>query len=255
MDALSAMSTVAGYKAVLVAADLLPRMFPMLMTAAGTVTPARVLVIGAGVAGLQAIATARRLGAVVSGYDVRPAVKEQIESLGARFVELPLETAGAEDRLGYARAQDEEFYRRQRELMARVVRESDVVITTAVVPGRRAPVLVTADMVASMAPGSVVVDLAAERGGNCELTRPHETVDAGGVAVVGAVNLAGRVPYHASQMYARTLVAFLQHLTVEGRLGVDVQDEITRETLLTRDGEVVHPRTREALGLPALSTV
>lgn len=248
MDALSAMSTVAGYKAALVAADLLPRMFPMLMTAAGTVTPARVLVIGAGVAGLQALATARRLGAVVSAYDVRPAAKEQVESLGARFVELPLEAAEAEDARGYARAQAEPFYRRQRELLARAVAESDVVITTAVVPGRTAPVLITADMVAAMAPGSVIVDLAAERGGNCELTRPAETVVARGVTIVGAVNLAGAVPHHASQMYARTVTAFLLHLVKDGRVRLDQDDEIIRETLVARGGEVVHPRVLDALG-------
>jgi len=242
MDALSAMSTVAGYGAVVRAAGLLPRMFPMLMTAAGTVVPAKVLVVGAGVAGLQAIATARRLGAVVSAYDVRPAVREQVESVGGRFVELPLETADAEDARGYARPRDEAFYRRQRELMARVVGASDVVVTTAVVPGRQAPVLVTADMVAAMAPGSVIVDLAAERGGNCELTRAGETVVAHGVTIVGAVNLAGTVPYHASQLYARTLVAFFLHLLRDGAIVVDPGDEITRETLVTRGGSVVHPR-------------
>lgn len=242
MDALSAMSTVAGYSAVLRAANLLPRMFPMLMTAAGTITPAKVLVVGAGVAGLQAIATARRLGAVVSAYDVRPAAKEQVESVGGRFVELPLETGDAEDARGYARARDETFYQRQRELMARVVAASDVVITTAVVPGRKAPVLVTGDMVAAMEPGSVIVDLAAERGGNCELTRAAETVVAHGVTIVGAVNLAGAVPYHASQMYARTLVSFVLHLLKDGAVAVDLEDEITRETLVTRGGAVVHPR-------------
>jgi len=248
MDALSSMSTVAGFKAVLLAASTLPRMFPMLTTAAGTIPPARVLVVGAGVAGLQAIATARRLGAVVSGYDVRPAVKEQVQSLGAKFVELPLETAGAEDAAGYARAQDEAFYRRQRELMARVVAESDVVITTAVVPGKKAPVLITAEMVRGMAPGSVIVDLAAERSGNCELTRPDETVVAHGVTIIGPVNLASTVPYHASQMYARNLTAFFLHLAKSGAVELNLEDEITRETLLTRGGEVVHPRVREALG-------
>jgi NAD(P) transhydrogenase subunit alpha len=254
MDALTAMSTVAGYKAVLLAAGTLPRMFPMLMTAAGTVTPARVLIVGVGVAGLQAIATARRLGAVVSAYDVRPAAREQVQSLGARFVELPLDTADAEDAGGYARAQDESFYRRQRELMTRVVAESDVVITTAVVPGRKAPVLVTGEMVRGMMPGSVIVDLAAERGGNCELTRAYETVAAHGVTIIGAVNLAGTVPYHASQMYARTVTAFLLHLVKDGALRLDPGDEITRETLVTRGGEVVHPRVREAMGLGPLTT-
>jgi NAD(P) transhydrogenase subunit alpha len=253
MDALSSMSTVAGFKAVLLAAESLPRMFPMLTTAAGTIPPARVLVVGAGVAGLQAIATARRLGAVVSGYDVRPAVKEQVQSLGARFVELPLDTAGAEDAGGYARAQDEAFYRRQRELMARVVAESDVVITTAVVPGKKAPVLITADMVHGMAPGSVIVDLAAERGGNCELTRANDTVIEHGVTIIGPVNLASTVPYHASQMYARNISTFLLHFVKNGRLQLDLTDEITRETLLTRGGQVVHPRVREALGLPPMA--
>jgi len=253
MDALSSMATVAGYKAVVLAAQILPRMFPMLTTAAGTIPPAKVLVIGAGVSGLQAIATARRLGGVVSGYDIRPAAKEQVQSLGARFVELPLAAAGAEDRRGYARAQDETFYARQRELLARVVAESDVVVTTAVVPGQRAPVLVTADMVAAMPWGSVIVDLAAERGGNCELTRPAETVVARGVTIIPAVNLASTVPTHASQMYAKNLAAFFLHLVKDGALRLDVGDEITRETLVTRDGEVVHPRIREALGLPVLS--
>ncbi len=251
MDALSSMATVAGYKAVVVAADILPRMFPMLTTAAGTIPPAKVLVIGAGVSGLQAIATGRRLGAVVSGYDIRPAAKEQVQSLGARFVELPLAAADAEDRRGYARAQDETFYARQRELLARVVAESDVVITTAVVPGKRAPVLITADMVAAMPRGSVIVDLAAERGGNCELTRPDETVMERGVTIIPAVNLASTVPTNASQMYAKNLAAFFLHLVKDGVFRLDLQDEITRETLVTRDGEVVHPRIREALGLPA----
>ncbi len=253
MDALSSMSTVAGFKAVLLAALTLPRMFPMLTTAAGTIPPARVLVVGAGVAGLQAIATARRLGGAVSAYDVRPAVKEQVQSLGARFVELPLETASAEDARGYARAQDEAFYRRQRELMARVVAESDVVITTAVVPGRKAPVLITAEMVRGMVPGSVIVDLAAERGGNCELTRAEETVVEHGVTIIGAVNLASTVPYHASQMYAKNITAFFLHLAKAGALEPNLEDEITRETLLTRGGEVVHPRVREALGMPAMT--
>ena len=248
MDALSSMATVAGYKAVLLAAATLPRMFPMLMTAAGTVTPAKVLIIGAGVAGLQAIATARKLGAVVSAYDVRPAAKEHVLSLGARFVELPLEVADAEDAGGYAKAQDETFYRRQQELLARAVAESDVVITTAVVPGRTAPVLITGKMVGAMAPGSVIVDLAAERGGNCELTRSDETVVEHGVTIIGAVNLAGTVPYHASQLYARNLTAFFLHLAKDGKIEPSLEDEITRETLLTRGGEVVHPRVRDALG-------
>ena len=252
MDALSSMATVAGYKAVLLAANLLPRMFPMLMTAAGTVTPARVLVVGAGVAGLQAIAAARRLGAVVSAYDVRPATRDEVRSLGARFVELPLEAADAEDKGGYAKAQDESFYRQQRELLGRVVAESDVVITTALVPGRKAPVLITGDMVAGMAPGSVIVDLAAERGGNCEFTRAYETVVEHGVKIIGAVNLASTAPYHASQMYARNIANFFLHLLQSGALESTPDDEIARATRLTRGGEVVHPRVREALGLPPL---
>lgn len=246
MDALSSMATIAGYKAVLIAADHLPRMFPMLMTAAGTVTPARVLVIGAGVAGLQAIATARRLGAVVSGYDIRDAVKEQVESLGARFVVLNLESAGAEDKGGYAKAMGEDFYRKQREAMAKVLAEQNVVITTAAVPGRKAPILITGEMVARMAPGSVIVDIAAERGGNCELTRPGETVEQGGVRVMGPVNLPSTIPFHASQMYARNIATFLKYLVKDGRLVLDREDEIVRETLVTCDGEVVHPRLREA---------
>ena len=240
MDALSAMATVCGYKAVLQAADALPRFFPMLTTAAGTITPARVLVLGAGVAGLQAIATARRLGAVASAYDVRPAVKEQIQSLGGRYVELPLETGQSQDHRGYAKQQDETFLRRQRELLTRVVAESDVVICTATVPGQRAPLLITADMVKRMAPGSVIVDLASERGGNCELTQLEQRITAHGVTIFGYFNLASTVPYHASQMYSRNLTAFLLHLLKDGQLNVDTQDEITRETLVVRDGAVVH---------------
>lgn len=255
MDVLSSMATIAGYKAVLLAADALPRMFPMLMTAAGTVAPARVFVLGAGVAGLQAIATARRLGAVVSGYDVRPAVREQVESLGARLIVLGLESAGAEAGGGYAAAMEEDFYRRQRLMLSEVLRQHDVVITTAAVPGKKAPILVTAEMVRDMPPGAVLVDLAAERGGNCELTRPGETVRAGSVLVMGPLNLASAIPYHASQMYARNVASFLKHLIRDGALAIDREDEITRETLVTLAGEVVHPRVREALGLagePAL---
>ena len=247
MDALSSMATIAGYKAVLVAAEALPRMFPMMMTAAGTVTPARVFVVGAGVAGLQAIASARRLGAKVEAYDVRPAVKEQVESLGASFVDLPLDTAGSEDAGGYAKAQDEAFYARQREMMGRVVAGSDVVITTALIPGRPAPVLVTDEMVAGMTPGSVVVDLAAERGGNVEPSRPDEMVTAHGVTVLGPTNLPSTVPYHASQMYARNVSALLLHLVRDGAVALDPDDEITAGTLVSRDGEVVHPRVRELL--------
>lgn len=253
MDALSSMATICGYKAVLIAANTLPRLFPMLTTAAGTITPARVLVIGAGVAGLQAIATAKRLGAVISGYDLRPAAKEQVQSLGARFVELPIEAEDAQDAGGYAKAQEEAFYARQRELLGRVVAESDVVITTAVVPGRKAPVLVTKEMVHGMAPGSVIVDLAAERGGNCELTRAEEDTIVNGVTIVGEINLASTVPYHASQMYARNLVAFLTLLAKGGKLNLNMQDDIIRETLLTRGGELVNARVREFWSLPALA--
>ena len=247
MDALSSMATVAGYKAVLMAAEALPRMFPMLMTAAGTVTPARVFVVGAGVAGLQAIASARRLGAKVEAYDVRPAVKEQVESLGATFVDLPLDTDTSEDAGGYAKAQDEDFYTRQREMMSRVVAASDVVITTALIPGRPAPVLITDEMVAGMSVGSVVVDLAAERGGNVEPSRPDETVVAHGVTIVGPTNLPATVPYHASQMYAKNLSTLLLHLVSDGMLQLDLSDEITQGTLVSHDGEVLHPRVRELL--------
>ncbi len=250
MDALSSMATVAGYKAVLLAATTLPRMFPMLMTAAGTVSPARVFIMGAGVAGLQAISTARRLGAKVEAYDVRPAVKEQVQSLGARFLELPLESADSEDKGGYAKAQDEAFYRRQREMMLKVVAASDVVITTALIPGKRAPILLTAEMVEAMPPGSVIVDLAAERGGNCELTKPDEVVVHRGVTILGPSNPPALVPYHASQMYSKNITTFLSHLLGKDgaaltELPLNTDDEITRETLLTRGGEVVHPRVRD----------
>jgi len=253
MDALSSMGTICGYKAVLIAADALPRIFPMMTTAAGTITPARVFVIGAGVAGLQAIATARRLGAVASAYDMRPAAKEQVQSLGGRFVELPIEATDAQDAGGYARAQSEDFYHRQRELLGRVVAESDVVITAAVIPGQKSPVLVTREMVAHMAPGSVIVDLASERGGNCELTRPGEVVVEHGVSIIGWINLASRVPYHASQMYARNVTAFLLHLVQDGKLRLNLEDEIIRSTLVTREGEIFNPRVREFYKLPALA--
>jgi len=249
MDALSSMATVAGYKAVLIAAGLLPKMFPMLMTAAGTVSPARVFVIGAGVAGLQAIATAKRLGAIVSAYDVRPAVREQVESLGATFVEIEIDAADSEDKGGYAKAMDEEFYRKQRELLTKVVAENDITITTAAVPGKKAPVLVTADMMHHMRPGSVIVDLAAERGGNCELTRVNETVVDNGVTILGPADLASTVPYHASQMYSRNLLTFMKHLVKDGVLQLDMDDEITRDTLLTDGGEIVNARLREHFGL------
>jgi H+-translocating NAD(P) transhydrogenase subunit alpha len=254
MDALSSMATIAGYKGVLIAANLLPRMFPMLMTAAGTISPAHVFIVGAGVAGLQAIATSRRLGARVEAYDVRPAVKEQVQSLGARFVEMALETGDAEDKGGYARAQDESFYRRQREMMLRVVAGSDVVITTALIPGKKAPTLITTEMVDGMAPGSVIVDLAAERGGNCELTKPDEVVVHKGVTILGPSNPAASVPYHASQMYSKNVTTFLTHLLgkdggSKSALELDPSDELARETLLTRGGEVVHPRVKELLSV------
>jgi proton-translocating NAD(P)+ transhydrogenase subunit alpha len=252
MDALSSMATICGYKAVLLAANQLPKLFPMLTTAAGTLTAAKVFVIGAGVAGLQAIATARRLGAVVSAYDLRPAVKEQVHSVGGRFVELPLETAEAQDTRGYARAQDEAFYQKQRELLGRVVGESDVVITTAVVPGKRPPVLITGEMVERMAPGSVIVDLAAERGGNCELTHASKMTVEHGVAIFGYINLASFLPYHASLMYAKNITAFLLNMTKEKTLQIDQQDEIVRDTMLVRDGEITSALVRQFFQLPAL---
>jgi H+-translocating NAD(P) transhydrogenase subunit alpha len=254
MDALSSMGTICGYKAVLLGADALPRMFPMLTTAGGTITPARVFVIGAGVAGLQAIATARRLGAVASAYDMRPAAKEQVQSLGGRFVELPIEAANAQDARGYATAQDDSFYVKQRELLGRVVAESDLVITAAVIPGKKSPVLVTEEMVNKMAPGSVILDLASERGGNCELTVEGETVVRHGVTIIGRINVASGVPYHASQMYARNVTAFLLHLVKDGKLNCNLQDDIVRDTLLTRDGEIVNQRVREFFALPALQS-
>jgi NAD(P) transhydrogenase subunit alpha len=245
MDALSSMANLAGYKSVLIAADHLPRILPMMTTAAGTITPSKVLIIGVGVAGLQAIATAKRLGAVVSAYDVRPAVKEQAQSLGARFVELPLETSDAQDARGYARAQDEAFYAKQRQLMGQVIAEHDVVITTAVIPGKRAPVLVTAEMVKGMRPGSVIFDLAAERGGNWELTVSATTVVKHGVTIIGSVNVANGVAFHASQVYAKNLTTFLLNLVKDGKVRAETEDDIIRDTLLTRGGEVVNQRVRE----------
>lgn len=251
MDALSSMASIAGYKAALVAANALPRLFPMMTTAAGTLPPARVLVIGGGVAGLQAIATTRRLGAVVSGYDVRAAVKEQIESLGAKFLEINLEGVRAEGEGGYARALDDESYRRQREQMAAVLKAQDVVITTAAVPGKKAPLLISREMVHMMSPGSVIVDLAAERGGNCELTKAGETVVERGVTVLGPLNLPSTVPYDSSQMYARNIVVFFKHLLKNGQMNIDLSDEITRETLVARGGDVVHPKVQALLGVSA----
>lgn len=242
MDALSAMSTVAGYKAVLIAANHLSKFFPLLITAAGTLTPARVFVIGAGVAGLQAIGTAKRVGAIVEAYDTRPAVKEQVESLGAKFADLGLETKDAEEKTGYAKAQSEEFYKKQQQMMFKCVSAADVVITTALVPGQRAPVLITEEMVQGMRPGSVIVDLASEQGGNCALTEPGQEVVRHGVVIVGATNLPSTVPYHASQMYARTVTNFLTHLVKEGRIHLDLGDELTRGPLVTHQREILQPK-------------
>ena len=249
MDVLSSMATVAGYKAVLLAAATLPKMFPMMMTAAGTISPAKVLVIGAGVAGLQAIASAKRLGAVVEAYDVRPAVKEQVESLGAKFLDLPLETTAAEGAGGYAKAQDESFYRRQQVMMLKAVAANDVVITTAAVPGKKAPILVTSEMVVAMRPGSVIVDLAAERGGNCELTRPGETYVHGGVTILGPTNLPASVPHDASQMYSKNITTLLTYLVKEGKIEWKIEDEVLREVLVARDGQIVNAKVRDILGL------
>ncbi|MDP6461671.1 MAG: Re/Si-specific NAD(P)(+) transhydrogenase subunit alpha [Gemmatimonadota bacterium] len=249
MDILSAMATIAGYKAVLAGADHLPRMFPLMMTAAGTLAAAHVFVVGAGVAGLQAIGSARKLGAIVHAYDVRPAVKEQVESLGGKFVEMELEAGSSEDKGGYAREMDEEFYRKQRELMGRVVAESDVVITTAAIPGKKSPVLITKEMVAGMKPGSVIVDLAAERGGNCELTKAGETTVEHGVTILGPTNLPSEVPYHASQMYGKNIATFLLNMVKDGELDMNPEDEIVRDTMLARGGDVVHTRLRELLGM------
>lgn len=248
MDVLTSMATIAGYKAVVLAADTLPKMFPLLMTPAGTLQAARVFIIGAGVAGLEAIGIAKKLGAVVEAYDVRPIVKEQVESLGGKFVQMELDTKGSEGAGGYAKELGEEFYRKQRELMLRVIAASDVVITTALIPGKRAPILVTREMVEGMRPGSVVVDLAAERGGNCELTQPDQVVRHRGVTILGPTNPASEIPFHASQMYAKNLVTFLLHLVKDGQIKIDPQDEITREVLVARGGDVVNTRIRDLLG-------
>ena len=254
MDALSSMATIAGYKAVLMAADMLPKMFPMMMTAAGTLAPAKVFVIGAGVAGLQACATAKRLGAVVSAYDVRAAVKDQVKSVGAKFVELDIDTGEAEDKGGYAKALGEDFYKKQRELMADVVAEHDVVITTAAIPGKASPLLVIEDGVKRMAPGSVIIDLAAERGGNCELTKADEKVVAHGVTILGPTNISATVPQHASQMYSKNVATLLAHLVdKEGTLKLDMSDEINEGMVVTKDGQVVHGRVRDILGLEPLA--
>jgi NAD(P) transhydrogenase subunit alpha len=248
MDALSSQASAAGYKAVLMAAGRLGKFFPMMMTAAGTIPPARVLVMGAGVAGLQAIATARRLGAVVSAYDVRPAVKEEVQSLGATFIELALETQEGEG--GYAKEQSEEFLRKQRDLIGEHVAKSDVVITTAAVPGRRAPLLVTAEMVKGMRPGSVIVDLAAETGGNVELTKAGTDVEVGGVTIIGTRNVPSTMPLHASQLYARNVANLLLHLVKDGAIVLDFDDEITKGSCVTHDGEIVNERARQLVIAP-----
>jgi len=247
MDALSSQSMLAGYKAVLFAADSLPKFFPMSMTAAGTIAPARVFVLGAGVAGLEAIATARRLGAVVEAYDVRPAVKEQIESLGAKFVESALEAKDAQTSGGYARVQSDEFYRNQQELLASHVGQSDVVITTALVPGRKAPILITDDAVRRMRQGSVIVDLAAEQGGNCALTEAGKTIVRNGVTIHGPLNLPSSMAPQASQLYSRNISSFVQSLLRDGSLNVSPDDELVKGTLVVRKGNVVHEPTRALL--------
>jgi NAD(P) transhydrogenase subunit alpha len=249
MDVLSSQANLAGYRAVILAAERSPKIFPMLMTAAGTLQPARAFVIGAGVAGLQAIATARRLGAVVTAFDVRPAVKEQVQSVGAKFLELPLDTAGAQDAGGYARELSPEQQARQRELMAKVIAESDVVITTAAIPGKPAPKLIPADVVSRMQPGAVIVDLAAESGGNCELTEPGKTIERNGVIIIGATNIPALVPFHASQVYANNLANLLKlMITKEGALKIDTSDEVVAGVLLCHEGQVVHPRVKELMG-------
>ena len=248
MDVLSSQANIAGYKAVILAAERCPKIFPMLMTAAGTLQPVKAFIIGAGVAGLQAIATAKRLGALVSAYDVRPAVKEQVQSVGAKFIELPLETAGAQDAGGYAKELTPEQQQKQRELMAKVVIESDVVITTAAIPGKPAPKLIPADVVAKMQLGSVIVDLAAESGGNCELTEPGQIVQKHGVTIIGITNVPATVPFHASQVYANNLANLLRLLiTKEGTLKIDPADEVIAGVLLCQGGQIVHPRLKEMM--------
>ncbi len=253
MDALSSQATISGYKAVLLAAETLPRLFPMLMTAAGTIAPARVLVLGAGVAGLQAIATARRLGAVVEAYDVRPAVKEQIESLGARFVELPIESKDSEAAGGYAKAQSDEFYRKQQDLLKERARASDVVIATALVPGKKAPILISEEAVRGMRPSSVIVDLAAEQGGNCALTEPGRTIVKNGVTILGPLNLPSSMAPQASQLYSRNITTFLAEIVKDGTLRLDMNDELVRGPMILHEGQVVNEQVRIALegGTPA----
>jgi len=249
MDVLSSQANIAGYKAALIAANLLPKMFPMMMTSAGTLTPARVFVIGAGVAGLQAIATCHRLGAVVNAYDIRPVVKDQVQSLGAKFVELELETESAEGEGGYAKEMDENFYREQRKMMNRVISESDVVIATAAVPGKKAPVLISGEMIQGMKEGSVIVDLAAEQGGNCEVTEPGKTVEIGGVVVSGPLNVPSSIPHHSSQMFSKNITNFFQLMVKDGKLITDVEDEIVQESMVTNNGEIVNSQIKETLGL------
>jgi H+-translocating NAD(P) transhydrogenase subunit alpha len=249
MDALSSMANLAGYKAVILGAEALPKIFPMMMTAAGTVVPAKVFIVGVGVAGLQAIATAKRLGAVVSAYDIRPAVKEQVESLGARFVEMELDTADSEGTGGYAKAMDEEFYRKQRELMTSIVAETDLVITTAAIPGKKAPVLVTKEMVEAMPLGSVVVDLAAERGGNCEVTESGKSIVHAGTTVVGPVNLPSSMPFHASQLYSKNVVELVLHCTADGVFAPPEGDEIADAITLLRNGEPTSEAAAEQMGI------
>jgi proton-translocating NAD(P)+ transhydrogenase subunit alpha len=249
MDVLSSMATVAGYKAVLMAANEVPKMFPMMMTAAGTIRPAKVFIMGAGVAGLQAIATAKRLGAVVRAYDIRSVVKEQIESLGGKFVEVDLDTGESESSGGYAKEMGDEFIKRQQEVMTEVIAESDIVITTAAIPGRKSPILVTSEMAKGMKPGSVIIDLAAERGGNCELTKLDERVVENGITILGPGNLSSAIPFHASEMYSKNISTFLLHLKGDEGLNFDQEDEITKDTLITYEGEVVQSRVREILGL------
>lgn len=250
MDVLSSQATIAGYRAVLLAAIELPKMFPMLMTAAGTLSPARVFVIGAGVAGLQAIATAKRLGAIVTAYDVRPEAKEQIESLGAKCAQLNLEVEGAQDKGGYAKDLGEEFYRKQREFMGEIAAESDVVITTAAIPGKKSPLLITGEGIRRMPPGGIAIDLAAERGGNIEGSLPDQRVELDGITILGPTNLSAEIPNHASQMFSNNIVKFLLNMVADQQVQLNLEDEIVAGTIATNDGEVVNSRLREMLGLP-----
>lgn len=247
MDVLSSQANLGGYLGVLMGATELSKILPMMTTAAGTIPPARALILGAGVAGLQAIATARRLGAIVSAYDVRPAVKEQVESLGARFVELPLETEGAQDAGGYAKAQSDEFLAKQRQLLGDVLAETDLVVTTAAVPGMKAPILVTEAMAARMHPGSVIVDLAAERGGNCELTKAGETIEYHGVRIMGPLNLPSKVAHNSSQLFSKNIQTFLLNMVKDGELNMNLEDPIVSGSLVAKDGEIVHPRVKELM--------